>query len=222
MIYKREKYYHLKFPWKGCMLYFFSTGQSDANVARILESRKRSELADGRAGVKKKKDAPTLRGWRHSSGSNSECESDAHKRHKQHRFGRQSCRKLLIWLGRSTVLPSVVCEQGQFPLRHCPADDGNRIFVRGVVLGFGEGSVWRGILREQRGRVKIVARVVEPKAGWKLHLVVHRKASCERWYGYTGPLPSVSECLVNLPTQFATIGDSEIVLRGFKIFVSKP
>lgn len=39
----------------------------------------------------------------------------------------------------------------------------------------------------------------------------------------SGPLASVSsERLVNLPTQFATIGDSEIVPRGFKVFVSKP
>ena len=33
---------------------------------------------------------------------------------------------------------------------------------------------------------------------------------------------SVSKRFVNLPTEFAAIGYSEIVLRGFKVFVSKP
>jgi integrase len=65
MIYKRGKYYWFKFQWKGQPMYF-STGQADANVARTLESKKRTELAEGRA-LDKKKDAPTLRRYLHDT-----------------------------------------------------------------------------------------------------------------------------------------------------------
>ncbi len=62
MVYKRGKYYWFKFQWKGQMMYF-STGQGDARVATNLESKKRIELAEGRAGIKKKKHVPTLRAY---------------------------------------------------------------------------------------------------------------------------------------------------------------
>ena len=65
MIYKRGKYYSYKFQWKGKMLYF-STAQANARVARDLESKKRTELAEGRA-LDKKKDAPTLRRYLHDA-----------------------------------------------------------------------------------------------------------------------------------------------------------
>jgi len=61
MIYKRGKYYSYKFQWKGKMLYF-STAQANARVARDLESKKRTELAEGRA-LDKKKESPTLRAY---------------------------------------------------------------------------------------------------------------------------------------------------------------
>jgi integrase len=66
MIYKRGKYYWFKFQWKGRMLYF-STGQGDARVATNLESKKRIELAERRGGIRKKKDAPTLRAYLHDT-----------------------------------------------------------------------------------------------------------------------------------------------------------
>ncbi len=62
MVYKRGKYYWFKFQWKGRMLYF-STGQGDARVATNLESKKRIELAEGRGGIKKKENVPTLRAY---------------------------------------------------------------------------------------------------------------------------------------------------------------
>jgi integrase len=62
MVYKRGKYYSFKFQWKGKMLYF-STGQSDARVATNLESKKRTELAENRGGVRRRKNAPTLRAY---------------------------------------------------------------------------------------------------------------------------------------------------------------
>jgi integrase len=65
MIYKRGKFYSYKFQWKGRMLYF-STGQANAETARNLESKKRTELAEGRA-LDKKKDAPTLRRYLHDT-----------------------------------------------------------------------------------------------------------------------------------------------------------
>lgn len=65
MVYKRGKYYWYKFQWKGQMLYF-STGQANGDVARTLESKKRTELAEGRA-LDKKKDAPTLRRYLHDA-----------------------------------------------------------------------------------------------------------------------------------------------------------
>jgi integrase len=65
VIYKRGKYYWFKFTWKGQPLYF-STGQANAEVARTLESKKRTELAEGRA-LDKKKDAPTLRAYLHDA-----------------------------------------------------------------------------------------------------------------------------------------------------------
>jgi hypothetical protein len=48
------------------MLYF-STGQSDARVATNLESKKRTELAENRGGIRKKKNVPTLRAYLHDS-----------------------------------------------------------------------------------------------------------------------------------------------------------
>jgi integrase len=66
MIYKRGKYYWFKFQWKGRMLYF-STGQGDARVATNLESKKRIELAEKRGGIKRKKEAPTLRSYLHDT-----------------------------------------------------------------------------------------------------------------------------------------------------------
>jgi integrase len=65
VIYKRGKYYWYKFQWKGQMLYF-STGQANGDVARTLESKKRTELAEGRA-LDKKKEAPTLRRYLHDA-----------------------------------------------------------------------------------------------------------------------------------------------------------
>jgi integrase len=65
VVYKRGKYYCYKFQWKGRMLYF-STGQANAEVARTLESKKRTELAEGRA-LDKKRDAPTLRRYLHDA-----------------------------------------------------------------------------------------------------------------------------------------------------------
>jgi integrase len=65
MIYKRGKYYSFKFQSKGKMLYF-ATGQANADVARNLESKKRTELAEGRA-LDKKKVAPTLREYLHAA-----------------------------------------------------------------------------------------------------------------------------------------------------------
>ena len=65
MVYKRGKYYSYKFQWKGQMLYF-STKQANAETARNLESKKRTELAEGRA-LDKKKEAPTLRRYLHDT-----------------------------------------------------------------------------------------------------------------------------------------------------------
>ena len=65
MIYKRGKFYAYKFQWKGEMLYF-STGQANADTARKMESKKRTELAEGRV-LDKKKDAPTLREYIHGT-----------------------------------------------------------------------------------------------------------------------------------------------------------
>jgi integrase len=66
MVYKRGKYYWFKFQWKGQMMYF-STGQGVARVATNLESKKRIELAEGRGGIKKKKEAPSLRAYLHDT-----------------------------------------------------------------------------------------------------------------------------------------------------------
>jgi integrase len=65
MVYKRGKYYSFKFQWKGEMLYF-STGQANADAARTLESKKRTELAEGRA-LDKKIESPTLRRYLHDA-----------------------------------------------------------------------------------------------------------------------------------------------------------
>jgi len=65
MIYKRGKYYWFKFTWKGQPLYF-STGQANADVARTLESKKRTELAEGRA-LDKKTESPTLYRYLHGT-----------------------------------------------------------------------------------------------------------------------------------------------------------
>jgi integrase len=65
MIYKRGKYYSFKFQWKGKM-HYFATGQANADAARNLESKKRTELAEGRA-LDRKKDAPTLRAYLHAA-----------------------------------------------------------------------------------------------------------------------------------------------------------
>ncbi|HVB55989.1 MAG TPA: tyrosine-type recombinase/integrase [Candidatus Acidoferrales bacterium] len=65
MIYKRGRYYWFKFSWKGQQLYF-STEQSNADVARRLESKKRTELAEGRE-LDKKKEAPILRRYLHDT-----------------------------------------------------------------------------------------------------------------------------------------------------------
>jgi len=48
------------------MLYF-STGQGDARVATTLESKKRIELAEGRGGIRKKKNVPALRTYLHDT-----------------------------------------------------------------------------------------------------------------------------------------------------------
>jgi len=59
MIYKRGKYFSYKFQWNGQMLYF-STGLTNATAARKAESIKRASLAEGRAGIKRPEDIPTL------------------------------------------------------------------------------------------------------------------------------------------------------------------
>jgi hypothetical protein len=66
MVYKRGKYYWIKFQWKGEMLYF-STGQGDARIAANLEAKKRIELAENRGGIKKKLEPPTLRRYLHDN-----------------------------------------------------------------------------------------------------------------------------------------------------------
>jgi integrase len=65
VIYKRGKFYAFKFQWKGEMKYF-STGQANAEVARTMESKKRTELAEGRV-LDKKAEAPTLYRYLHDT-----------------------------------------------------------------------------------------------------------------------------------------------------------
>jgi integrase len=65
MVYKRGKYFWFKFTFRG-KSYYFSTGQANAKVARDLESKKRTELAEGRA-LDKKKESPTLVRYLHDA-----------------------------------------------------------------------------------------------------------------------------------------------------------
>jgi integrase len=59
MIYRRGKYYWFKFMFNG-QLVRASTKVSNAQVARNIESARRTALAKGEVGIKEKKPAPTL------------------------------------------------------------------------------------------------------------------------------------------------------------------